>query len=90
MCTMKAEKIVWPDDLHSDDTWVLMVDGTHCWTQEFRTPEFSQDQKKCSHKLNKAGENCELGIDLSGDLIWMNGHVMKAKMTHASFTNQMD
>ena len=28
---MKAEKIVWPDDLNNQDVvWVLTVDGTHC------------------------------------------------------------
>jgi DDE superfamily endonuclease len=70
---MKAEKIVWPDNLNEEDIWVLSVDGTHCWIKEPGHPEFSQDKSKYSHKLNKAGKSYELGIDLTGGLIWMNG-----------------
>ena len=70
---MKAEKIVWPDDLNDQDMWVLTVDGTHCWIKEPGHPEFSQDRRKYSHKLNKAGKSYELGIALNGGLIWMNG-----------------
>ena len=70
---MKAQKIVWPDNLNNEDTWVLTVDGTHCWIQEPSHPEFSQDKSKYSHKLNKAGKSYELGMDLNGGLIWMNG-----------------
>lgn len=70
---MKAEKIVWPDNLNDSDTWVLTVDGTHCWIKEPNHPEFSQDRSKYSHKLNKAGKSYELGIALNGGIIWMNG-----------------
>ena len=70
---MKAEKIVWPDNLNNEDTWVLTVDGTHCWIQEPSHPEFSQDKSKFSHKLNKAGKSYELGMALNGGLIWING-----------------
>lgn len=70
---LKAEKIVWPDNLNQDDDWIMTVDGTHCWIKEPSHPEFSQDKSKYSHKLNKAGKNYELGIDLNGGLIWMNG-----------------
>jgi hypothetical protein len=70
---LKAEKIVWPDGLNDQDLWVLSVDGTHCWIKEPSHPEFSQDKKKYSHKLNKAGKSYELGIALNGGLIWMNG-----------------
>jgi hypothetical protein len=70
---LKAEVICWPDDLGGNDIFVLSVDGTHIWTTEPSHPEFSQDTKAYSHKLNKAGKSYELGIHLVGGLIWMNG-----------------
>lgn len=70
---MKGDVVCWPDDLNADDTWVCTVDGTHCWIKEPGHPEFSQDRKKYSHKLNKAGKSYELAIALDGGLIWMNG-----------------
>jgi hypothetical protein len=71
---LKAEKIVWPDDLGKDDEkWIISVDGTHFWIQEPSHPEWSMDTTFYSHKFNKAGLNYELGILLFGGLIWMNG-----------------
>jgi hypothetical protein len=70
---MKAEVICWPDDLGGNDIFIMTVDGTHCWIKEPSHPEFSQDRKAYSHKLNKAGLSYELGICLVGGLIWMNG-----------------
>jgi hypothetical protein len=70
---MKAEVICWPDNLLKDDIYVISVDGTHVWTTEPSHPEFSQDRKAYSHKLNKAGLSYELGICLIGGLVWMNG-----------------
>jgi hypothetical protein len=70
---LKSEVICWPDDLLENDIFVLSVDGTHVWITEPSHPEFSQDRKAYSHKLNKSGMSYELGICLIGGLIWMNG-----------------
>jgi hypothetical protein len=70
---LKSEVICWPDDLSKDDIFVITVDGTHIWIKEPGHPEFSQDRKAYSHKLNKAGRSYELGIALDGGLVWMNG-----------------
>lgn len=71
---LKAEKIVWPDDWAEDEVWVVTVDGTHCWINEPKHPEFSQDRKFYSHKFNKAGILYELASDIATSrLVWMNG-----------------
>ena len=71
---LKAVKISWPDNLYSDDLWVLTVDGVHCWINEPRHPTWSQDPTYYSHKFNKAGLAYELGVSLTESrLIWMNG-----------------
>lgn len=86
---LKEIKITWPDDLASDDIWIMSVDGTHCWIAEPGHPEFSQDSSYYSHKFNKAGINYELGIALASQkLIWMNGP-FKAGMNDVSiFRNE--
>jgi len=86
---LKAEKIVWPDDLFTDYIWVISVDGTHCWIMEPGHPDWSQDSRYFSHKYGKAGVVYELGIALfTSRLVWMNGpfpagdsdqHVFKRK-----------
>ena len=70
---LKAEVIVWPDDW-GDDTWIVTVDGTHCWIKEPTHPDWSQDKSYYSHKYNKAGINYELAIAIATSrLVWMNG-----------------
>ena len=69
---LKEEKIRWPED--NNDTWIMTVDGVHCWCYEPKHPEFSMDTKYYSHKYNKAGLNYELGVSISESrLIWMKG-----------------
>jgi hypothetical protein len=71
---LKAEKIVWPDDLGQNDIWVISVDGTQCWHRETQHPEFSQDRKKFAHKFQHAGLTYEIGISLSSNqVVWVNG-----------------
>ena len=73
---MRAEKIVWPDDLAANDIWVISVDGTHSWTVEYSHPMLSQDPGKYSHKFHHAGQNYELGISLStNQLVWLAGPI---------------
>jgi hypothetical protein len=39
--SLKAAKIVWPSDEECEgNTWILSVDGTHCWLEEPQHPEF--------------------------------------------------
>lgn len=69
---LKDEKINWIDD--ANDTWVMTVDGTHCWVHEPTHPEFSMDTDFYSHKYNKAGVNYEIGISLKhSKVVWLNG-----------------
>ena len=56
-----------------DDIWIMTVDGTHVWIQEPNHPVFSQDKDYYSHKYNKAGMSCEIGISLKGGVVWLNG-----------------
>lgn len=76
LCKLQALKeavIVWPQDW-GNDTWIITVDGTHCWIKEPTHPDWSQDREFYSHKYNKAGINYELGIAISTSrLVWMNG-----------------
>jgi hypothetical protein len=58
---------------NTDDIWIMTVDGTHVWIQEPNHPVFSQDKNYYSHKYNKAGMSCEIGISLKGGVIWLNG-----------------
>ena len=82
---LKHEKIVWPSE-NTDDTWIMTVDGTHCWFHEPSHPEFSQDTKYYSHKYNKAGLNYELGMSLTTNrLIWMNGPFPAGKPDRSVF-----
>ena len=71
---LKAKKITWPDDLGGSDSWIMTVDGTHCWIAEPKHKTWSQDSDYYSHKYNKAGIDYELGISLNSQkLVWMNG-----------------
>lgn len=71
---LKAQKIVWPDDIPLDTIWLMTVDGTHFMLNEPQHPEFSQDKDFYSHKKNRAGWCYELGICLyKNALIWMKG-----------------
>ena len=60
--SLKEIKITWPDNLGSDDIWIMSVDGTHCWIAEPQHPIWSQDTSYFSHKYSKAGIDYELGI----------------------------
>ena len=71
---MQSIKIEFPSDEDvANDIWIMTVDGTHVWVLEPSHPEFSQDPKAYSHKYNKSAKSYELGIALTGGLIWMNG-----------------
>ena len=61
---LKAEKIVWPDDLFARYIWVILVDGTHCWITEPGHPDWLQDSRYYLHKYGKAGVVYKLGICL--------------------------
>jgi DDE superfamily endonuclease len=70
---LKKQKIVWPDDWGAS-IWVLTVDGTHCWINEPKHPDWSQDRQYYSHKFAKAGINYELAIAIATQrLVWMAG-----------------
>ena len=70
---LKEKKIRWPTNW-GPDTWIVTVDGTHCWINEPTHPDWSQDSEYYSHKFAKAGINYELGIAIaSSRLVWMNG-----------------
>jgi DDE superfamily endonuclease len=70
---LAPEKIIWPDDLGENELWVLTVDGIHMWIKEPTHPEWSQDPEAFSHKYNHAGACYEVGVSLTGGLIWLNG-----------------
>ncbi len=75
---LKEEKIVWPtkngsDKEDDDEIWVITVDGIHFWVKEPEHATWSLDEAYYSHKYNKAGLDYELGISLTGGLVWMNG-----------------
>jgi len=71
---LQSQKIVWPADNFGDAIWVVSVDGTDCWINEPKHPDFSQDSRYWSHKCNKAGLRYELAISLrSSNLVWMKG-----------------
>lgn len=71
---MKEEAVIFPDvEEIGDEIWIMTVDGTHVWIKEPSHVEFSQDRAHYSHKFNKAAKSYELGISLTGGLIWMNG-----------------
>jgi hypothetical protein len=85
---LKAEVIVWPDDW-GDDTWIISVDGTHCWIEEPTHPDWSQDKSYYSHKYNKAGINYELGIAIATSrLVWMNGPFRAGKSDAKIFRDE--
>jgi DDE superfamily endonuclease len=71
LAALQAEKIVL--NYNDANIWVMTVDGTHVWVQNWENPIFSQDPKYYSHKYNKSGMTAELGIDLNGGLVWLNG-----------------
>lgn len=73
IAALQALKIKWSDVLIDGQTWVMTVDGTHCWTKEPGHPVYSHDRKAHSHKLNTAGLTYELGVLLTGSLVWING-----------------
>jgi len=70
---LKHIKIHFPTIFHHNEVWIMTVDGTDQWTVERRTADFSQDRKRFSKKFDHAGMAYELGISLTGGLIWMNG-----------------
>ena len=86
---LKVEKIKWPSDEECEgNTWIMSVDGTHCWIEEPIHPEFSQDRKFYSHKYNKAGLNYELGILLwESRLVWMQGPTRAGSNDVHNFVN---
>ena len=69
---LKESRIVWPHDF-GPSIWVITVDGIHCWVNEPTHAIWSQDRRYFSHKYNHAGLSYELGISLTGGLVWMNG-----------------
>ena len=70
---LKGEVVTWPENWGAD-TWIITVDGTHCWINEPTHPTWSQDKEFYSHKFHRAGVNYELGIALATSrLVWMNG-----------------
>lgn len=71
---LQTQKITWPINNFGTDTWAISVDGTHCWIEEPKHPEWSQDSDYYSHKFNKAGINYEIAISLSESrVVWING-----------------
>jgi hypothetical protein len=52
---LKHQKIVCPTESEeeSNDTWVMMYDGTHCWIDEPRHEEWSRGKNFFSHKFGK-------------------------------------
>lgn len=70
---LKHQKICFPQTFHDDEVFIMTVDGTDSWTNDRRTKEFSQDRMRFSKKFDQAGLAYELGISLTGGLIWMNG-----------------
>jgi hypothetical protein len=49
------------------------VDGIHFWVKEPEHATLSLNKVYYSHQYNKAGLDYELGISLTGGLVWMNG-----------------
>ena len=86
---LKAAKIKWPSDEECEgNVWIISVDGTHCWIEEPKHREFSQDTAFYSHKFNKAGLNYELGILLwESRLVWMKGPTRAGSNDVANFVN---
>jgi len=71
---LKNEVICFPSDEEvRDDIWIMTVDGTHVWIQEPTHDELGQDPKYFSKKFKHAGMTFELGVSLTGGLIWING-----------------
>jgi hypothetical protein len=71
---LKNEIICFPSEEEmADDIWIMTVDGTHIWIQEPTHKELAQDPKYFSKKFQHAGMTFELGISLTGGLIWING-----------------
>ena len=71
---LKHEKITWPVDNYGQDTWILTVDGVHCWCNEPKHDEFSMDPSYYSHKYAKSGYSYELAVSITESrLIWMKG-----------------
>jgi hypothetical protein len=74
ICALKEEVIRFPQpDEMKNDIWIMSVDGTHVWIQEPTHDELSQDPKYFSKKIHHAGMTFELGVSLTGGLIWING-----------------
>ena len=89
---MNKEVVMWPDndeDEDDDEIWALSVDGVHCWIQEPRHPEWSQDRKCYSHKHGHAGLCYELGMSLAcNKLIWMNGPFRAGKSDRSIYAEK--
>ena len=64
-------KVKLPDDWGSD-TFVGVVDGTHCGCYKPSHPEFPFDASYKSHKLGKDGLAYEVMINMIGLPIWIN------------------
>ena len=64
----------------------MSVDGTHSLWHEPDHPEFSQDDKSCSHKKKHAALGFELGIHLfEPRLVWMHGSFYAGKGDNGNF-----
>jgi hypothetical protein len=57
----KSENIVWRDNLHVEDIWLLPVDGTHFWIKEPSHNELSQGKNQVLPQTKQAGKLYELG-----------------------------
>ena len=66
------EVIVLPDSW-GNDTFIGVVDGTHCRCYKPQHPEFPFDARYKSYKLGKDGLAYEVMIDMNGIPIWING-----------------
>jgi len=68
------------DNQHTDEVFIISVDGVHCQMNEPIHPTKSKNPKFYSHKFNQAGVNYELGISVFYNrLVWMNGPFRAAK-----------
>jgi hypothetical protein len=57
MASLKAQKIVWPDDDEWQTVFIASVDGTHYRTNKLRDPDMMKNPKHYSHKFHLPGRN---------------------------------
>jgi hypothetical protein len=86
---LKEEKIVWPtkngSDKEDDEIWVITVNGIHFWVKEPEHATWSLNKAYYSHKYNKTGLNYELGISLTGGLVWINAPFLAGRSDRTIF-----